>query len=266
MSLRGVCDEAIQKFTEITGILMKKQIGLILNNRHFEKFIIILILLNVFIFIFETDEFFYLKCHHYIQSFELFSVIVFSIEYFLRVLSLKKIKNLFKPLMIVDLLAILPFYLSFAKVNTVFFRVLRLFRLLRVAKITRYIDALTDIKRAFLLKKEELTITGLIFLAGLTIFSILIYYAEHNTGQKSFSSIPSCFWWAIITFTSVGYGDVCPITSLGKFIASFAAVLGLCFNGLLIGIISSAFIETLAHKKVVKSKIKENNKEFLFQK
>lgn len=245
---------------------MKKQIDLILNNKYFEKFIIILILLNVFVFIFETDKTFYLKSSYYIQQFEIFSVATFSIEYLLRLLSLRKIKNLFKPLMIIDLLAILPFYLSFAKVNTICFRILRLFRLLRVAKITRYIDAITDIKRAFLLKKEELTITGLIFLAGLTVFSIMIYYVEHNAGQKAFSSIPSCFWWAIITFTSVGYGDACPVTTVGKIIASFAAVLGLCFNGLLIGIISSAFIETLSHKKVIKEKIKEKNKEFILQK
>ena len=235
---------------------MKKRINLILSNKYFEEFIIILILLNVFVFIFETDKTFYLKLHHYLQSFELFSVIIFSIEYFLRIICITKVKDLFKPLMIVDLLAILPFYLSFAKINTVFFRLLRLFRLLRIAKLTRYIDALTDIKRAFLLKKEELTVTGLILVASLTIFSILIYYVEHNSGQKTFNCIPSSFWWAIITFTSVGYGDACPVTTLGKIIASCAAILGLCFNGLFIGILGSAFIEAIEHKKNIKDKNK----------
>lgn len=245
---------------------MKKQINLVLNNLYFEKFIIIIILLNVFVFVFETDKTFYSNFHSYIQSFELFSVIIFSIEYLLRILTLNKLKEVFKPLMLVDLLAILPFYLSFAKINTVFFRVLRLFRLLRIAKITRYIDAMKDIKRAFLLKKEELIVTGLIFLGGLTIFSILIYYAEHNSTQTAFNSIPSCFWWAVITFTSVGYGDMSPITTVGKIIASCAAILGLCFNGLFIGIIGSAFVETLEHKKAIKNKIKESSKEYLLQK
>ena len=219
---------------------------------------IILILLNILIFIFETDTIFYTHFSTYIQNFELFSIIIFSVEYVLRILSLDKIKDMFKPLMIVDLLAILPFYLSFAKINTTIFRVLRLLRLLRIAKLTRYTNALTNIKRALIRKKEELIVTGIALTACLVIFSILIYYAENNLGQKTFSSIPSSFWWTIITFTSVGYGDAYPITTIGKFVASFAAVLGLCFNGLFIGIIGSAFLETIEHKKVIKEKNKNN--------
>lgn len=236
---------------------MKRRIELILNNKYFEEFIIILILLNIFVFIFETDKTFYSNFHLYIQNFELLSIIIFSIEYCFRVLCLNNIKNIFKPLMIIDLLAILPFYLSFAKINTAFFRVIRLFRLTRIAKLTRYIDAMTDIKRVFIIKKNELIATGLIFAFALTICSILIYYAEHNSGQMAFNSIPASFWWAITTFTSVGYGDACPITTIGKIIASFAAVLGLCFNGLFIGIIGSAFIQTIEHKKIIKEKNKK---------
>lgn len=246
--------------------LMKKQINLILNNQYVEKFLIILILLNILIFIFETDTTFYTHFSNYIQSFELFSIIIFSIEYILRIVSIEKIKYLFKPLMIVDLLAILPFYLSFAKINTTIFRVLRLFRLLRIAKLTRYTNAITNIKRALIKKKEELIVTGIALIACLVVFSILIYYAENNSGQKTFDSIPSSFWWTIITFTSVGYGDAYPITSIGKIIASFAAILGLCFNGLFIGIIGSAFMETIEHKKIVKEKLKENNLEAMYEK
>lgn len=245
---------------------MKKQIDKFLNNKKVEKFLIILILLNIFIFVFETEKTFYSNFHLYIQKLEWFSVVIFSIEYVLRLLTLKRIKDLFKPLMIIDLLAILPFYLSFTKINTVVFRALRLFRLLRIAKITRYIDALTDIKRAFIKKQDELIVTGLLFSSSLVLFSILIYYAEHNMGQRAFSSIPSSLWWAVITFTSVGYGDVCPTTTLGKIIASFAAILGYCFTGLFIGIIGSAFIETMEHKKIIKTKINTSNKEASLEK
>lgn len=245
---------------------MKRQIKGLLENQFVEKFLIILILLNIFIFIFETDSTFYTNFHHYIQSFELFSIIIFSIEYALRLLTLNKIKDLFKPLMVVDLLAILPFYLSFAKINTTIFRVLRLFRLLRIAKLTRYTTAITNIKRALIRKQEELIVTGVALSACLIIFSILIYYAENNTGQKTFSSIPSSFWWTIITFTSVGYGDACPVTTIGKLIASVAAILGLCFNGLFIGLIGSAFMETIEHRKIVKEKIKDNNLEAMYEK
>lgn len=245
---------------------MKKQITNILSNKFIEKFLIILILLNIVIFIFETDKTFYSKFNIYIQHFELFSIIIFSIEYLFRILTLNKFKDLFKPLMVVDLLAILPFYLSFASVNTVIFRALRLFRLLRIAKLTRYTNALMNIKRALIRKKEELIVTGIALSACLIVFSILIYYAEHNSGQKTFSSIPSSFWWTIITFTSVGYGDAYPVTTIGKIIGSFAAVLGLCFNGLFIGIIGSAFMETIEHKKIIKEKTKNNNKEYLYEK
>ena len=245
---------------------MKRLTYLTLNNKHVEKFLIILILLNILVFIFETDKIFYTCFSSFINSFELFSVIIFSIEYVLRLLSLDKIKYMFKPLMIVDLLAILPFYLSFVKINTIIFRVLRLVKLLRIAKLVRYTNAFTNIKMALIKEKEELSVTGIALLTCLVVFSILIYYAENNSGQKTFGSIPSSFWWTIITFTSVGYGDAYPITTLGKIIASFAAVLGLCFNGLFIGIIGSAFMETIEHKKLVKGKTEENNLEIICEK
>jgi len=243
--------------------LLKKHINLILQNQYVEQFLIILILLNIFVFIFETDKTFYSNFYHYITNFELFSIIIFSLEYSLRILTLNKVKDLFKPLMVVDLLAILPFYLSFTKINTVIFRALRLCRLLRIAKLTRYTTALTNIKRAFLKKKDELTITALLFFFALTVFSILIFYAEHDSGQKTFNSIPSSFWWGIVTFTSVGYGDICPVTTIGKIIASFAAILGICFNGLFIGILGSAFLDAIEHKKNIKEKHKENNEDSL---
>lgn len=245
---------------------MKRRINLILNNMYVERFLIILILLNLFAFIFETDKAFYSKFSSYIQNFELASVVVFSIEYILRVLALDKIKYIFKPLMVVDLLAILPFYLSFIKINTVFLRVLRLCRLLRVAKLTRYTNALTNIKNAFVRKKDELIVTGLIFIAGLVFFSILIYFAEHNTGHSTFKSIPSSFWWTIITFTSVGYGDTCPVTTFGKFIAGFAAVVGICLNGLFIGIMGSAFMDALSNKTDSLQDIQKNEKGSSYEK
>jgi len=246
--------------------MIKKRINLILNNQYVEQFLIILILLNIFVFIFETDKTFSSHFYLYIKNFELFSVIIFSIEYFLRILTLSRFKDIFKPLMIVDFLAILPFYISYTHINTVIFRALRLCRLLRIAKLTRYTTALTNIKRAFLKKKNELTLTAIFFLFSLVVFSILMYYAEHDSGQRTFNSIPSSFWWAIVTFTSVGYGDICPVTTIGKIIASFAAVLGICINGLFIGLLGSAFMEAIEHKKNVKEKIKENNQDIIREK
>lgn len=224
---------------------MKNKINVFLENTVTSKFLIFLILANLSVFIADTDKNFSHRYSATIYYFEVISVAIFSIEYFLRILSLEKIKDIFKPLMIIDLLAILPFYLSFIKVNTIFLRVLRMFRLLRIFKVGRYTDAFENIKRGFVNHKNELIVTGLIFFSGIIISSTLMYYAEGHVNPNAFGSIPRAFWWSVITFTSVGYGDVYPVTVVGKIIASFTAIMGVGLHGLLIGIIGTAFMNVL---------------------
>ena len=221
---------------------MKKKINNFLENTITCKFLVFLILVNLAVFIADTDKSFSHKYSAAIYYFEVISVAIFSIEYFLRILSLEKIKDIFKPLMMIDLLAILPFYLSFIKVNTIFLRVLRMFRLLRIFKVGRYTDAFENIKKGFVSHKNELIVTGLIFLSGIIISSTLMYYAEGQINPNAFGSIPRAFWWSVITFTSVGYGDVYPVTAIGKIIASFTAIIGVGLHGLLVGIIGAAFM------------------------
>lgn len=228
---------------------MKKKIKKILNNPTICKFLIFLILANLAIFIADTDANFSHKYSNIIYYFEIISITIFTIEYSLRIISLDKLEDVFKPLMIVDLLAILPFYLSFIKINAIFLRVLRMFRLLRIFKVSRYTDAFKNIKNGFASHKNELVVTGLIFFSGVIISSTLMYYAEGQINPTSFGSIPRSFWWSIITFTSVGYGDVYPITTIGKVIASFTAIIGIGLHGLLIGIIGAAFMEILNKKE-----------------
>lgn len=222
---------------------MKQQIRNILTNKYVDNFLIVLILLNFVVFIFQTDVNFYNSYKIYIANFELVSITIFTVEYILRVISLEKFKDIFKPMMIVDFFAIFPYYMSFVTVNTVFLRALRLFRLFRIAKLARYTTALERIKKAFLKHKDEIVITAIFFLIGLTIASILIYFAENQTGNKAFSSIPSSFWWSVVTFTSVGYGDTYPVTTIGKFIGAFTAIMGVGLHALLIGVIGAAFMD-----------------------
>lgn len=222
---------------------MKQQIRNFLANKYVDNFLIGLILLNFIVFIFQTDVNFYNSYKIYIAKFELVSIIIFTIEYVLRIISLEKLKDIFKPMMIVDFLAVFPYYMSFVTVNTVFLRALRLFRLLRIAKLARYTTALERMKKAFLKRKDEIIVTAMLFLIGLTIASILIYFAENQTGNKAFSSIPSSFWWAVVTFTSVGYGDTYPVTTVGKFIGAFTAIMGVGLHALLIGVVGAAFID-----------------------
>lgn len=222
---------------------MRERIRNFLENIYVDNFLVGLILLNFIVFIFQTDINFYTTFKMYIEKFELVSIIIFTIEYVLRVISLSKIKDIFRPMMIVDFLAVFPYYLSFITVNTVFLRILRIVRILRIAKLARYTTALDKIKKSFTDKKDEIIVTAVIFFICLTIASIAIYFAENQTGNPNFASIPSSFWWSVVTFTSVGYGDTYPITTLGKFIGALTAIMGIGLHALLIGVIGAAFIE-----------------------
>ena len=121
-------------------------------------------------------------------------------------------------------------------------------KLFRIAKITRYVNAINNIKQAFTVRKNELIITSVIFLIAVFISSTFIYFAEHKTGSLVFRSIPGSFWWAIATITTVGYGDVYPVTFLGKIIASLTAIFGVGLHGLVIGVISSDLIDVINTK------------------
>lgn len=127
--------------------------------------------------------------------------------------------------------------------NITFLRILRVLKLFRIAKLARYTTALEKIKKSFAKRKDELIVTLAIFFIGLTISSIAIYFAECNTGNKFFASIPSSFWWSVVTCTSVGYGDAYPVTTAGKFIGALTAIMGVGLHALLIGVVGAAFIE-----------------------
>lgn len=221
--------------------MFKSRIQKILNNQVFEKSILILILLNLIIFILDSMSGFHSLFNDYVRRFEVFSIVVFTIEYILRVFAVNNFKDIFKPMMLIDLLAVAPFYLS--SVNTIFLRVLRFSRILRIVKISRYSQALDNIINAFKAKKEELIITFSIFAIGVLLSAILMYLAEHDTQPQVFSSVPKCIYFAIITFTSVGYGDITPITKLGEIVCSITAILGIGLHGLFIGVIGTAFME-----------------------
>lgn len=221
---------------------MKQKINNLLNNHYFEKFILILIILNLLMFILDTVQEFHNKYYTFVQNFELISVIIFTLEYFLRIFSVEKLTDIFKPMMIIDFMAIAPFYLSFITVNTIFLRIFRLSKILRILKLGRYSEACNNILEAFKSKKEELIITLSLFIGGILISSILLYIAENESQPEIFSSIPKCFYFAVITFTSVGYGDITPVTILGKFICSLTAILGIGLHGLFIGVLGTAFM------------------------
>lgn len=222
-------------------------------SRRFDIFIMTLIVLNVIAVIIETVESIQTEYASFFYYFEIFSVVVFSIEYIIRLWTCTvimkyehpfwgRVKYIFSPVAIIDLLAILPFYLPFfIAVDARSLRVLRLFRLMRIFKLGRYSMAFQMIVRVVKNRKEELMITFTMVVVLLILSSSLMYYIENEAQPDVFTSIPATMWWGVATLTTVGYGDVYPITPLGKLLGAFIAILGIGVFALPAGIIASSF-------------------------
>jgi voltage-gated potassium channel len=230
-------------------------------SKYFDFFIVTLIILNVVAVITETVEAIYTPYQEYFEYFEIFSVAVFSIEYILRLWTcteidkynhpvLGRIKYVFSIGAIIDLLAIMPFYLPLLiAADTRFLRILRLFRLMRVFKLGRYSEAFNSIVSVISKRKEELLTTLTFLLVILILASSAMYYIEHEAQPDVFTSIPSTMWWGVATLTTVGYGDVYPITPYGKILGAFIAILGIGVFALPAGIIATGFESEIRKKR-----------------
>ena len=229
-------------------------------------FMMVLITLNVLAVILETVESIDAEYHQVFQWFEVFSVICFTIEYFARFwacTSQRKYKHPFwgrvrfmmAPMAIIDLIAIIPFYLTFLHADMRFVRSLRLFRLFQLFKLLRYSSSLTLFGNVFRHKKEELLITVAIMCILIVITASFIYFAEHEAQPDKFTDIPSSMWRAIVTLTTVGYGDIFPITPLGKVFAGIIAVLGIGMFALPTGILGASFVEEINKVKAKKATV-----------
>ena len=188
------------------------------------------------------------------RAFDVFSIGVFTIEYLARVWSCTadaryhgalsgRLRYMRTPMALVDLLAVAPFYLPAVGVDLRSLRVLRLFRFARALKLARYTQALQVTGDVLRQKREELAVAFAGLAAVLLLASSLIYFAENEAQPHAFSSIPASLWWGVATLTTVGYGDIYPVTVLGKVLASFVAVLGIGLFALPAGILASGFAE-----------------------
>jgi voltage-gated potassium channel len=156
---------------------------------------------------------------------------------------------MFSGMALIDLLSILPFYLDFIlplfPIDLRALRILRLFRLLRLFKIARYLKALNIMQAVLRERKEQITVSIMFILFLLVVVSTLMYYAENEAQPDTFSSIPATMWWGIETLTTVGYGDMVPITPYGKLLGGMIAILGIGLFALPAGIFSSGLTEHL---------------------
>jgi len=245
-------------------------------SRDFDIFIISLIGLNVIVLILESVERIHGLTPKIFSGFEYVSVMIFSLEYILRIWSCVekpvyrkpitgRLRFSITPLALIDLLAILPFFLPFTGLDLRFLRAVRMMRVFRVAKIGRYSQSLRLLQRVLTQKKEQLISTVFILFMLLIIASSMMYFAENRVQPKNFSSIPATMWWAVATLTTVGYGDVYPITHIGKLIASVIAILGIGMFALPTGILGAGFVEEIdrQHRKSIQcpncGKVIENN-------
>ena len=176
-----------------------------------------------------------------LNGIELFSVIIFSLEYIFRVIfSGNRIKFIFSFFGLIDLIAILPFYLSIG-IDLRSVRAFRLFRLFRLFKLLKYNNAISNLRKAFVDVKSELIIFSVATVFLLYFSAVGIYYFENNVQPEAFSSIFHSMWWSVATLTTVGYGDIYPITIGGKIFSSLVVFLGLGLVAVPTGLIASSF-------------------------
>jgi voltage-gated potassium channel len=216
------------------------------HNRSFNATLLTFIILNTIAISLESIQSINDQYSYYFDAFEVFSVGLFTVEYVLRVWSYRgsKVRYLLSPLAIVDLLAVLPFYIPLLiPMDLRFVRLFRVFRFIRVLKIARYSASLQLFARVLAKRKEELLVSILAIFIVLIISSVLMYFIEREYEPDKFGTIPHALWWGIVTLTTVGYGDVVPTSVAGKILASFVAILSIGLFTLPSGIIAAGFIE-----------------------
>ncbi|NOR40696.1 MAG: ion transporter [Gammaproteobacteria bacterium] len=221
-------------------------------------FLVALILTNVLLIILETVPSISAQHKTAFTYFEIFSVVVFTIEYVLRLWSCvedeadvttgkkwTRIRWLFSPLGLIDLLAILPFYIFLfipdSDISLLMLRLFRGLRLLRIFKLTRYSSALNILFSVLKREVRVLAVTSFILAMVLVMASWGIYLLERLVQPDVFGSIPAAMWWAVVTLTTVGYGDVVPVTDGGKMFAGLISLIGIGMMALPAGILAAGF-------------------------
>lgn len=185
-----------------------------------------------------------------LRTFEVIAVLIFTAEYLIRfILADRKLAYFFSFYGLVDLLAILPFYIA-SGLDLRALRILRLLRLLRIFKLIRYSKAVSRVFRALAIAKEELVLFFISTSMILYLSAVGIYYFESGSQPELFGSVPRCLWWAVTTLTTVGYGDMYPVTTGGKFFTFLVLMLGLGVIAAPAGLIASAFSQAREEENI----------------
>ena len=233
------------------------------TSRICDTLIALLVVINIIAVTLESVSDFSVKYANQFYAIEFFSVVIFSIEYLTR-LWVSAAKNAVDDKIfgssrlgymlsfsgVIDLVSILPFYLQ-ALFPGLDLRVLRTLRLLRIFKLSNYNTAIEDLFSAVYEERKSFIAALYLFVIAFVLTSSLIYYAENEVQPEKFASIPDAMYWSLITLTTVGYGDVSPVTWIGKVISVATALMGVSVVALLTGILANAFSNQIARRKMI---------------
>lgn len=234
----------------------------------FDIILLIAIIASIILVMLESVKSFDAKYHTFLNISEWIITILFSIEYIARIITVKKpLKYVFSFYGIVDLLSTIPKYLSFFLVGShslVALRALRLMRIFRILKLARYIGESTNFVRALKMSRAKVSVFLFFVLILCIVLGTVMYLVESE--ESGFNSIPRSVYWAIVTLTTVGYGDIAPATPLGQFIASIIMIMGYGIIAIPTGIVSSEMTKVNRRKVSVNTQacpscLKENHKD-----
>lgn len=244
----------------------RRRVHLLLSTSHaasgaaftLPRLIAVLILLNVVALVLESEPDLAARYGRGFFWLEAVSVAIFTLEYLLRLWSCvenpelrgnaltARLRWATSLLALVDLAAILPFYLPmFLPMDLRALRILRLLRIARVFKMGRYSESVRLFAGVFRARRRELTVSAALTATLLVMASSLMYGFEHDAQPEVFSSIPATMWWGVVTLTTVGYGDAIPVTWPGRVLSGLVAVLGVGLFAIPAGILASGFSEAM---------------------
>lgn len=235
-------------------------------SRIFDLLIMSLIVLSIVSIVLESFDSLAERFLVVFRAFEVFTVAVFTVEYLARIWTADllypqsrhpRLRYMFSFLAVMDLLAILPFYLPFISADMRYLRMvrlLRLFRLFRVFKLGRYLDALQTIVQVIRLSAARLIISVALCFFVMLFSAIIMYTVENPVQPELFPNVIASLWWAICTLTTVGYGDVYPVTAVGRFLASIISLLGIGIIAVPTGIIAAGFSSVIGDEQASKEK------------
>jgi len=223
-------------------------------------FIVTLILFNVVAVILESENTIFIRYELFFKLLESASIRIFTVEYALRLWTANvaegysdpirgRLRYALKPLLVVDLMVLVPYYLPIIIPDLRFLRGVRVFWMFRFFKLGRYSESVVIVENVIKAKKKELVVTFLAIVFFLIVSSSAIYFLEHDAQPDCFPSIPVTMWWGVLTLTTIGYEDIYPITLLGKFVGSLVIILGVGMFALPTGILASGFVEEVQIKR-----------------